>query len=115
MVQLKEYYQLGEWTGPYAYNVVAPGAPINLVHLATIYQTGPGQIRCYNFDKEIRGVARLHSTTEEYLNLLPFVDAAALTRRLGTSKYLMFPFGRRIPKWTVLAPRSPVSKRCFCR
>ena len=46
---------------PYAYNAVAPGAPIDLVQLATIYQAGPGQIWYYDFDKEIRRVARLHS------------------------------------------------------
>ena len=53
MVRLQEYYRLGESPGPYAYNAVAPGAPIDLVQLATMYQTGPGQIRYYNFDKEI--------------------------------------------------------------
>ena len=40
-LQLKEYVPLGEQTEPHAYNAVAPGAPINLVQLATIYQTGP--------------------------------------------------------------------------
>ena len=79
MVQLQEYYQLGELTAPYAYNVVAPGAPIDLVQLATIYQTGTGQIRYYDFDKEIRIVTRLHSTNEEYLNLFTFEDPADLT------------------------------------
>ena len=71
MVQLQEYYRLGQSTGPYAYNAVALGAPIDLVQLATIYQTGPGQIRYYNFDQEIRRVARVHSTQEAYLNLFP--------------------------------------------
>ena len=42
VVHLREYYRFGESTGPYAYNAVAPGAPIDLVQLATIYQTGPG-------------------------------------------------------------------------
>ena len=92
MVQLQKYYRLGESTGPYAYNAVAPGAPIDLVLLATIYQTGPGQIRYYYFDKEIRRVARLHSTSVEYINLFPFEDVADLGRRLGTSKYLMSTF-----------------------
>ena len=92
MVQLHEYYGLGESTGPDAYNAVAPGAPIDLVQLATIYQTGPGQIRYYDLDKEIRRVARLHSTSEEYINLFPFEDATDLVRRLGTSKYLMSSF-----------------------
>ena len=41
MVQLQEYYRLGESTGPYAYSAVAPRAPIDLVQLATIYQAGP--------------------------------------------------------------------------
>ena len=91
MVQLQEYYRLGESTGPYAYNAVASGAPINLVQLATIYQTGPGQIRYHDFDKEIRRVARLHITNEEYINLFPFGDAADLARHLGTSKYLISP------------------------
>ena len=45
MVQFAEYHRLGQLTRPYAYNAVAPGAPIDLVLLATIYQTGPGQIR----------------------------------------------------------------------
>ena len=36
MVQLQVYYPLEESTGPYAYNAVAPGAPIDLVKLATI-------------------------------------------------------------------------------
>ena len=44
------------------------GAPIDLVQLATIYQTGPGHIRYYDFDKEIQRVARLHLTNEAYLN-----------------------------------------------
>ena len=92
MVQLQEYHRLGQLTGPYAYNAVAPGAPIDLVQLATIYQTGPGRIRYYDFDKEIRRVARLHSSNEAYLNLFPFEDTTDLTRRLGTSKYLMSPF-----------------------
>ena len=92
VVQLEEYYRLGEWTGPYAYNAAAPGAPIHLVQLATIYQPGTGQIRYHDFDKDIRRVARLHSTSEEYVNLFPFLDAADLVRRTGTSKYLMSPF-----------------------
>ena len=53
MVQLQEYYRLGESTGPYAYNAVAPGAPIDLVQLAKICHTGPGQIGYHDFDKEI--------------------------------------------------------------
>ena len=72
VVQLQEYYRLGESTGPYAYNAVAPGAPIDLVQLATIYQTGPGQIGYHDFDREFRRVARLHPTSEEYVNLFPF-------------------------------------------
>ena len=92
MLQLGEYYRLGESTGPYAYNAVAPGAPIDLVRLATVYQTGPGQIGYHDFDKEIRRVARLHSTSEEYIHLFPFVDAADLVRLLGTSKYPMSTF-----------------------
>ena len=87
-----QYYRLGESTGQYAYNAVAAGAPIDLVQLATIYQTGPGQIRYYDFDKVIRRVARLHSTNEEYINLFPFEDATDFARRLGTLKYLMSPF-----------------------
>ena len=43
-VQLQEYFRLGEQIEPYAYNAVAPGAPIDLVQLATIYQTGPGRL-----------------------------------------------------------------------
>ena len=89
-VQLQKYYRLGESTGPYAYNAVAPGAPIDPVQLATIYQSGPGQIRYYDFDKEIRRVARLHSTNEEHINLFPFEDVTDLAQRLRTSKYLMF-------------------------
>ena len=45
MVQLQEYYRIRELTGPYAYKAVTPGAPIDLVQLATLYQPGPGQIR----------------------------------------------------------------------
>ena len=92
MVQLQEYHRLGQSTGPYAYNAVAPRAPVDLVQMATIYQTGPGQNRYYDFDKEIRKVARLHSTNEAYLNLFPFEAGTDLTQRLGTSKYLMSPF-----------------------
>ena len=92
VVQVQEYYRLGEQTEPYVYNAVAPGAPIDLVQLATIYQTGPGRLGYHDFDKEIRRVARLHSTSEEYINLFPFVEAADLVRRMGTSKYLMSPF-----------------------
>ena len=91
-VQLHEYFQLGEQTEPYAYNDVAPGAPIDLVQLATIYQTGPGRLGYHDFDKAIRRVAALHSSSEEYVNLFPFVDAGDLVRRLGTSKYLMSPY-----------------------
>ena len=87
MVQLQEYYRLGESTGPYAYNAVAVGAPIDPVQLATIYQTGPG-----HFDKEIRRLARLHSTNKKYINLFSFEDVAVLARRLGTSKHLMSSF-----------------------
>ena len=90
-VQLQEYFRLGEQTEPYAYNAVAPGAPIDLVQLATIYQTGPGRLGYHDFDKAIRRVAALHLTSEEYVNLFPFVDAADLVRRAGTSKYLMSP------------------------
>ena len=91
-VQLLEYFRLGEQTEPYAYNAVAPGAPIDLVQLAQIYQTAPGRLGSHDFDKAIRRVAALHSTSEEYVNLFPFVDAANLVRRTGTSKYLMSPF-----------------------
>ena len=89
---LQEYFRLGEQIEPYAYNAVAPGAPIDLVQLATIYQTGPGRLGYHDFDKAIRRVAALHSSNEEYANLFPFVDAPELVRRLGTSKYLMSPF-----------------------
>ena len=66
--------------------------PLDLVQLATIYQTGPGHIRYYDFDKEIRRVSRLCSTNKEYINLFFFEDAADLVRHPGTSKYLMSPF-----------------------
>ena len=95
MVQLQEYHRPGQSTVPYAYHAVAAGAPIDLVQLATIYQTRPGQIRYYDFEKEIRRGARLHSTNEAYVNLFPFEDAADLTRRLGTLKYLMSAFEGR--------------------
>ena len=91
-VQLQEYFRLRERTEPYAYNAVAPGAPIDLVQLATIYQTGPGRLGYHDFDKAIRRVAALHSTSEEYVNLFPFVDATDLVQRMGTSKYFMSPF-----------------------
>ena len=91
-VQLQEYSPLGEQTEPYAYNAVAPGAPIDLVQLATTYHTGPGRLGYHDFDKAIRRFAALHSTSEEYVNLCPFMDAADLVRRMGTSKYLMSSF-----------------------
>ena len=91
MVQHQKYYRLGESTGLYAYNAVAPGPRIDLVQLATIYQTGPGQIRYYDFDKEIPRVAHFYSTIEEYINLFAFQDDADLPPRLGTPKYLMSP------------------------
>ena len=91
-VQLQEYFRLGEQIEPYAYNAVALGAPIDLVQLATIYQTGPGRLGYHDFDRAIRRVAALHSSNEEYVNLFPFVDAPDLVRRLGTSTYLMSPF-----------------------
>ena len=53
-VQLQEYFWLGEQTEPYAYNAVAPGAPIDLVQLATTYQNGPGRLGYHDFDKAIR-------------------------------------------------------------
>ena len=53
VVQHQEYYRLGEQTEPYAYNAIAPGAPIDLVQLAKIYRTGPGQLGYHDFDKEI--------------------------------------------------------------
>ena len=92
VVQLQEYYGLGEQTEPYAYTAVAPGAPIDLVQRATIYQTGPGRLGYHDFDKAIRRVAGLQSTNKEYVKLFPFVDAAELVRRMGTTKYLMTPF-----------------------
>ena len=52
-VQLQEYFRLGEQIEPYAYNAVAPGAPIDLVQLATIYQTGPGRLGYHDFDGAI--------------------------------------------------------------
>ena len=88
-VQLQEYFRLGEQAEPYAYNAVAPGAPIDLVQLATIYQTGPRRLGYHDFDKAIRRVAALQSTSEEYVNFFPFMHAAHLVRRMGTSKYLM--------------------------
>ena len=110
MFQLQEYYRLGESTGPDAYNAVAPGAPMDLVQLATIYQTRPGQIRYYDFDKDIRRVARLQSTSEEYINLSLFEDAADLVQRLGTSN-----FQKRIRRWTTLPSSVSVPKGCFRR
>ena len=59
-VQLQEYFLLGEQIEPYAYNAVAPGAFIDLVQLATIYQTGPGRLGYHDFDKAIRRVEALH-------------------------------------------------------
>ena len=91
-VQLQEYFRIGEQVEPYAYNAVAPGAPIDLVQLATIYQTGPGRLGYHDFDRAIRRVAALHSSNEEYVNIFPFVDAPDLIRRLGTSTYLMSPY-----------------------
>ena len=114
MVQLQRLYGLGESTGPYAYNAVAPSGPIDLVQLATISQTGPGQIRYYDFDKEIRRVARLHSTSvstsTSFLSWTPpiWFDAG----------YLKLPhvhFRKRIRRWTTLASSGPVPKGCFCR
>ena len=67
----------------------APGAPVDLVQLAMVYQTGLGHVRYYDFHKETGRFARLHWTSEAYLNLFPFEDATDLTRRLRTSKYLM--------------------------
>ena len=95
MVQLQEYHRLGKSTGPYAYHAVAPGAPIDLIQLGRIYQTGPGHVRYYDFHKEIRRVACLHSTNEAYLNLFSFEDATYLSRHLATSNYLMSPFESR--------------------
>ena len=66
---------------------------MDLIQLATIYQTGPGHIRYYDFDKEIRSVARLQATIERYLNLFSFEDSTNLTGRLGTLKYLMSSWG----------------------
>ena len=42
MVQLQEYHRLEQSTAPYPYNVVASGAPINLVQLSTTYQISTG-------------------------------------------------------------------------
>ena len=92
MVQIQEYHRLGQSTGPYAYNAVTPEAPIDRVQLATIYQTGPGHVRYYDFDKEIRRFACLHPTDETYLNLFLFENSTDLGRRLGTSKNVMSPF-----------------------
>ena len=75
MVQLQEYHRLGQLTGRYPYNAVAPGATIDLVQLATIYQTSPGQVRYNDFEKEIQRVARLPPTNERYINLFPFEDS----------------------------------------
>ena len=91
MVQLQEYHRWGQSTGPYAYNAVEPGAPIDLVQLATIYQTSAGRVRYYDFEKEIQKVARLPPTNERYIHLFRLEHWAALTQRLGTSRYLMSP------------------------
>ena len=107
MVQLQEYHPLGQSTSPYPYNVVARGAPINLVQLATIYRTSPGQVRNHNFEKEIQRVARLSPTNERYIHLFPLEDCTDLTRRLGTSKYLMSALESQYEKREYWRPEVP--------
>ena len=55
MFELQEYHQLGQSTGPYAYSSVAQGAPIDLVQLATIYQTGLGKSDTTTSTRKFRG------------------------------------------------------------
>ena len=98
MVLLQEYHRLGQSTGPYPYNAVAPGAPIELVKLATIYKTSPRQVRYHHCEKEIQRVAPLQSTNERYINLFPFEDSIDLTRRLGNLQYLISPSASRYKK-----------------
>ena len=92
MVQLEEYHPLGQSTGLYPYNAVAPEAPIDLVQLWTVYQISTGRVKYHDFENEIKKVARLSPTNERFISLLPFVDCADLIRRLGTLKYLMSPW-----------------------
>ena len=51
MVRLEEFHLLGRLTGPYPYNVLAPGAPIDLVKLATVYQASFWHVRYHDFQK----------------------------------------------------------------
>ena len=62
---------------------------MDLVQLATMYQTSPGQVRYHDFEKEIQRVAHFPPTNEMYINLFPFEVSTDLSRRLATSKYLM--------------------------
>ena len=92
MAQLQKYHRSGQSTGPDPYNVVSPGAPMNLVQLSTTYQISNGRVSYHNFEREIPKVAHLPPTDERYMSLFPFQDCADLTQRLGTSKYLMSPW-----------------------
>ena len=78
MVQWHEYHRLGEGSGPYPYNLLAPGAPIDFVQLSTIYQVVTGEITYHGFDEEIQRVARLPPTDKRYVNLFPFENSGFL-------------------------------------
>ena len=90
MVQLQEYYQLGESTGPYAY-IPSHQEPSSISSSWRRF-TRLALDESGTTTSELRRVARLHSTNEEYINLFSFDAAADLIGHLGTSKYLMSPF-----------------------
>ena len=96
MVQLQEYHRMGQSTGQYPHNAVAPGAPIDSVQLATIYQTSPGQVRYHDFESDIQRVARLPPTNERYINLFPFEDCTDSDSRPRNIKVSHVPLGKWI-------------------
>ena len=56
-----------------------------------IYGISTGRVIYHDFEKEIQKVARLPPSNKTYISLFGFGDCADLTRRLGTSRYLMSP------------------------
>ena len=77
MFELQEYHRLGQSTGPYAYNAVAQGAPIHLLQLTTIYQTGLGKSDTTTSTRKLRGshvfIRPMKGTSTFFLSKTPVI------------------------------------------
>ena len=70
MVHLQECHQLSQSIGPYFYNVVAPGATINLLQLWTNYQVATGEITNHDSNALIQKIAHPQQPNQRYIPVL---------------------------------------------